>query len=128
MGVVQRGRSARDLLAHVALNETEEFRREIEEVRDDGVHGDKIEVELRVRIGDVVRCDGGGAVTRTHVVEVTEATELVVNLAHDADLVRGLLRGWAAHVHVLLRHDGKEEWHVCHLATNQLQLCDLLSE
>ena len=65
-----------------------------------------------------MRGDGGGAVYGTHVVEVTNATELVVDLAHDADLVRGLFGRWPTHVHVLLGHDGKEKRDVGHLAAN----------
>ena len=109
-----------DLLPHVTLNVTEQLGRKVEKVGNDRVDGNEIETQVGIHLGVVVGGDGGGAVYRTHVVEVTESTQLVVDLAHDADVVRGLLGRRATHVHVLLRNDGKQERNVWHLATNQL--------
>ena len=38
-----------------------------------------------------MRGNGGRAVYRTDIVEVAKTTELVINLAHDANIMRGLL-------------------------------------
>ena len=116
--VVQRRSGARNLLSHVYLHEAQQLGREIEEVCHNRIHGDEIEAEFGVRVGAIVRgCDGGRALTGTDIVEVSQTTELVVDLTHDADLVSRLLRGRSPHVHVLLRDNGKEERNVRHLAS-----------
>ena len=107
MGVVERGRGAGDLLPHVALHEAEQLGGEVEEVGHDGVHGDEIESQIRVGVWVVVGVDGGrirgGALEVVDVVEVAQFTELVVDLAHGAETLGGLVRGGSSEAHVLLR-------------------------
>jgi len=54
VGVVEGGGGRRDLLPHVALDEAEQLRSEVVEVRDDGIHGDEVEGQLWVGVGVVV--------------------------------------------------------------------------
>ena len=87
MSIVERGSRAGDLLSHVALHEAKEFGGEVKEICDNGVDGDEIEVKLGVHVRGVMGGNGGGALDGADIVEVTKATELVVDLAHDADAV-----------------------------------------
>ena len=54
MCVMQGRGCGRDLLPHVALDEGEQLRGKVKEVRDDGVHGNEVEGQLRVQVRVVV--------------------------------------------------------------------------
>ena len=110
MGVVERGGGAGDLLPHVALHEAEQLGGEVEEVGHDGVHGNEIESQIRVGVGVVMGVDGGrirgGALEVVGIVEVAQFIQLVVDLAHGAETLGGLVRGGSSEAHVLLRRGG----------------------